>query len=50
MVARRVRMRIMMLCRMCGKQREGWNPNNAADRNTVVPNGYTNLENYLSGV
>jgi hypothetical protein len=28
----------------------GLNPNNAADRNTVAPNGYTNLENYLSGV
>ena len=28
----------------------GLNPNNAADRNTVASNGYTNLENYLGGV
>jgi hypothetical protein len=28
----------------------GFNPNNAADRNTVATNGYTNLENYLGGV
>ena len=28
----------------------GLNPNNAADRNTIASNGYTNLENYLSGV
>ena len=28
----------------------GLNPNNAADRNTVAGNGYTNLENYLNGV
>jgi hypothetical protein len=28
----------------------GLNPNNAADRNTVATNGYTNLENYLGGV
>jgi parallel beta-helix repeat protein len=26
----------------------GLNPNNAADRNTVAANGYTNLENYLN--
>ena len=27
---------------------QGLNPNNAADRNTVASNGYTNLENYLN--
>lgn len=27
----------------------GLNPNNAADRQTVAANGYTNLENYLNG-
>jgi pectate lyase len=26
----------------------GLNPNNAADRNTIAPNGYTMLENYLN--
>lgn len=28
----------------------GLNPNDAADRNTVAANGYTNLENYLNGI
>ena len=28
----------------------GLNPNNAADRQTLAANGYTNLENYLNGL
>ncbi|MBF9221817.1 pectate lyase family protein [Hymenobacter ruricola] len=28
----------------------GLNPNNAADRQTLAANGYTNLENYLNGI
>jgi hypothetical protein len=28
----------------------GLNPNNAADRQNVAANGYTNLENYLNGI
>jgi pectin methylesterase-like acyl-CoA thioesterase len=28
----------------------GLSPTNAADRNTVAANGYTNLENYLNGI
>ncbi|MBO2012019.1 T9SS type A sorting domain-containing protein [Hymenobacter negativus] len=28
----------------------GLNPNNAADRQTIAANGYTNLENYLNGL
>lgn len=28
----------------------GLNPNNAADRQAVASNGYTNLENYLNGI
>jgi hypothetical protein len=28
----------------------GLNPNNAADRNTIAGNGYTNVEKYLTGV
>ena len=28
----------------------GLNPNNAADRQTIAVNGYTNLENYLNGL
>jgi pectate lyase len=28
----------------------GLNPNNAADRQTIAANGYTNLENYLNGI
>ena len=28
----------------------GLNPNNAADRQAVAANGYTNLENYLNGL
>lgn len=28
----------------------GLNPNNAADRQTIASNGYTNLENYLNGL
>jgi hypothetical protein len=29
---------------------KGLNPNNAADRNNIAPNGFTQLENYLNGV
>lgn len=29
---------------------KGFNINNAADRNTVAANGYTNLQNYLAGL
>ncbi|MEA5426195.1 pectinesterase family protein [Arcicella lustrica] len=28
----------------------GLNPNNASDGNTIAPNGYTNLENFLNGI
>jgi len=28
----------------------GLNPNNVSDGNTIAPNGYTNLENFLNGI
>lgn len=31
------------------EENHGYNPNNPANRNTVAPNGYTYLENFLNG-